>query len=414
MERLDKHTGDLISDQQLTWLCDNWSTVLFLNSNEQGDSYLALASSKADQFAGSDISELSRWLAERENSWSFGYLGYDLKNQLEDLDSNNADRLQMPDALFFIPEILIRFSQLGQMEVVYGEFSGFGQMKGNFKNEFRPIRWKETKDEYIKNVVKLKEHIQQGDIYEVNYCHEFYSEDIDVDPCQLYTCVNEITKAPFSVFLKHEEFYILCSSPERFVKKEGSRIISQPMKGTVKRGDNQIDDLKLKNYLEDNQKERSENVMIVDLVRNDLSKVAKRNTVQVDELCRVYPFKTVYQMISTVSAELDDGQSNINAILACFPMGSMTGAPKVRSMELIEKYESTKRGVYSGSIGYINDRGDFDFNVVIRSLHYNSSNRYLSAMVGGAITSKSDPEMEYEETRIKANALILAIEKCTK
>ena len=224
---MDKHTDALISDQQLTWLCDNWSTVLFLNSNEQGDSYLALASSKADQFAGSDISELSRWLAERENSWSFGYLGYDLKNQLEDLDSNNADRLQMPDALFFIPEILIRFSQLGQMEVVYGEFSGFGQMKGNFKNEFRPIRWKETKDEYIKNVVKLKEHIQQGDIYEVNYCHEFYSEDIDIDPCQLYTCVNEITKAPFGVFLKHEEFYILCSSPERFVKKEGRLVISK-------------------------------------------------------------------------------------------------------------------------------------------------------------------------------------------
>lgn len=186
------------------------------------------------------------------------------------------------------------------------------------------------------------------------------------------------------------------------------------MKGTVKRDGNKEKDMLLKSQLEKNPKERSENIMIVDLVRNDLSKIAKSNSVKVDELCKVYSFKTVHQMISTVSAEIDEEQNNLDVLLACFPMGSMTGAPKVRAMKLIEKYEATKRGLYSGSIGYFDPNNDFDFNVVIRSIILNSEKKCLSAMVGGAITSKSVPEDEYEETKLKANALILAIEKCIR
>ena len=405
--------GNLISERHLNWLCFRWSTVCYLNSNANGVSYIALAGSGAECYTGSDVDVLRAWLERHDQEWAFGYLGYDLKNQMEELESCNDDRLEMHDTLFFVPEILIKISENSEVEVVYGDFAGFEELEhlgcalgGN------QIQWAETKDDYIKNVTRLKEHIQLGDIYEVNYCHEFYMEETDLNPCKLYEHLNELTQAPFSVFLKHKEDYVLCASPERFVKRRGNKICSQPMKGTVKRDNNKEKDMVLKSQLEKDPKERSENIMIVDLVRNDLSKIAKSNSVKVDELCKVYPFKTVYQMISTVSAQINEDQNNLDVVLACFPMGSMTGAPKVRAMKLIEKYESTKRGVYSGAIGYFDPENDFDFNVVIRSIILNSEKKCLSAMVGGAITSKSVPEYEYEETKLKANALILAIEKC--
>jgi len=189
-------------------------------------------------------------------------------------------------------------------------------------------------------------------------------------------------------------------------------VLAEKVLRAVPAGD--ADDERQAKALRSSEKNRAENIMIVDLVRNDLSKVARRNSVKVKELCTVYSFETVHQMISTVTAEVENDQNNLDIVLSCFPMGSMTGAPKIKAMELIEKYESTKRGLYSGAIGYFNPNGDFDFNVVIRALLYNAENRNLSGMVGGAITSKSIPEKEFEETKLKARALIEAVKNASR
>jgi para-aminobenzoate synthetase component 1 len=202
------------------------------------------------------------------------------------------------------------------------------------------------------------------------------------------------------------EQFLLSASPERFIKKVGKKIISQPIKGTARRGANEEEDKQIKHHLFNDPKERAENIMIVDLVRNDLSRTADKGSVIVEELCGIYTFPQVHQMISTVVSELREDVHFIEAIRQCFPMGSMTGAPKVRAMKLIEKYESTKRGLFSGAVGYITPEGDFDFNVVIRSILYNARNHYLSFMVGGAITMQAEAEKEYEECMLKAKAIM--------
>jgi len=242
-------------------------------------------------------------------------------------------------------------------------------------------------------------------IYEVNFCQEFYAENIEIDPLTIYLKLNEISPTPFSCFVKFKDKYLLSASPERFIKKEDNTIISQPIKGTAKRGKTKDEDDELKRSLQNDEKERNENVMIVDLVRNDLSKIALRNTVHVEELFGIQTFPQVHQMVSTITAELDKKNDFQEIINALFPMGSMTGAPKVSAMKLIEKYEKTKRGLYSGTVGYIDSNGNFDFNVVIRSILYNQKDNYLSFMVGGAITSMSDPYKEYEECLLKAKAM---------
>ena len=356
---------------------------------------------------------MQNWLNEHKDTWTLGYFGYDLKNELEKLSSCNDDVLNMPDSYFFVPEVLLRLTN--KVEVLIGDFTGFknAEFEEPIKSSSK-FQWKESKQAYVKQILKIKDHIQHGDIYELNYCHEFYLKDAKINPSQLYMELNQLTRAPFSTFLKMGDQFVSCASPERFIRKKGNRVISQPIKGTIKRGANSKEDAFLVKKLKNDPKERSENIMIVDLVRNDLSKIAMNNTVNVDELCEVYSFRTVHQMISTVSAEANPSYSNTDILLACFPMGSMTGAPKVRAMKLIEKYEKTKRGVYSGSIGYFSPDGDFDFNVVIRALIYNANKAYLSGIVGGAITSKSNPNNEYDETKLKAQALIEAIEKCIK
>jgi len=262
-----------------------------------------------------------------------------------------------------------------------------------------------TKEAYINNIKTIKEHIQQGDIYEVNYCQEFFAKQVKIKPIQLYFKLNDKSPTPFSCFVKHNDKYLLSASPERFIKKQGNKITSQPIKGTIKRGGDKVEDERLKELLYNDNKERSENIMIVDLVRNDLSKISKKNSVKVDELCGIYTFPQVHQMISTVSADLNENITFNDIIKATFPMGSMTGAPKIRAMELIEKYEVSKRGLYSGTVGYIDSFGNFDFNVVIRSILYNMDTQYLSFFVGGAITHLSDPEKEYEECLLKAKAM---------
>ena len=267
------------------------------------------------------------------------------------------------------------------------------------------IKLRIHKEDYFNKVNALLEHIHRGDIYEVNFCQEFYAEEISLNPLVTYSKLNEISKPPFATYLKFDDKFLLSASPERYLKKSGSKVISQPIKGTAKRAEDLVQDELLKNQLRDDTKEQSENIMIVDLVRNDLSRIAKKGTVSVDELCKVYTFEQVHQLISTVSCEVENSMNPIEIIKNSFPMGSMTGAPKISAMELIEKYEVTKRGLYSGTVGYFTPNGDFDFNVVIRSILYNQSKQYISYSVGGAITAKSDPLKEYEECLIKAKAM---------
>jgi para-aminobenzoate synthetase component I len=268
-----------------------------------------------------------------------------------------------------------------------------------------------NKTEYLGAVGKIQQHILKGDIYEMNFCQEFYIENAMANPVALYQKLNSISPAPFSAYFRYGHKYLICSSPERFLAKRGEKIISQPIKGTIKRGENEDEDNKLKYNLFNNEKERAENVMIVDLVRNDLSRTAKKGSVVVEELCKIYSYKQVHQMVSTICSEIDATRYDITDLIKfAFPMGSMTGAPKIKAMELIEKYEKTKRGLYSGSIGYIAPNKDFDFNVVIRSILYNSENKYLSFIVGSAITSLSNPESEYDECLLKASGILKALD----
>jgi para-aminobenzoate synthetase component 1 len=239
----------------------------------------------------------------------------------------------------------------------------------------------------------------------MNHCQEFYESPCKINPYETYIKLNSISPTPFSAFGKFHDKFLLCASPERYLKKEGRRVVSQPIKGTCPRGKNDEEDKLLSEKLRNDLKERSENIMIVDLVRNDLSRIAQKASVNVDELCEVYPFRQVNQMISTISCLANEENDIVEIIKATFPMGSMTGAPKVRAMQLIEEHERTKRGLFSGAVGYIDPQGDFDFNVVIRSLFYNKAKKYLSFSVGGAITNGSDPESEYDESILKAKAI---------
>jgi len=267
------------------------------------------------------------------------------------------------------------------------------------------IKARISKKEYLQKINKMLDHIKRGDIYEANFCQEFYVENTEIDPLTIYNNLNAISEPPFAVFLKIEHQYLLSASPERYLRKQGGKIISQPIKGTAKRLPNTNEDLKSASRLERDIKERSENVMIVDLVRNDLSKSAKKGSVRVEELCKIYSFKQVHQMISTVVSDIKEETHAITVLKDTFPMGSMTGAPKVSAMNIIESLEETKRGLYSGAVGYFTPNGDFDFNVVIRSILYNQKQHYTSYSVGSAITSKSIPENEYQECLLKAAAM---------
>jgi para-aminobenzoate synthetase component 1 len=350
--------------------------------------------------------------AEDNNDWLIGYLSYDLKNDIEKLLSSNDDSLGFDAVSFFIPRILFIQKQAEIKMLYYNEniektlstIQAFEckEKLNDFKLDFKQ---KVPRKEYIENIKHIKQDISMGEIYELNYCVEFYNEDARINPFQSYTKLKSASPTPFSAFMAFNKKYIISASPERYLKKKGNKLISQPIKGTIRRGKDEIEDEFLKNVLRNSQKEQSENVMIVDLVRNDLSHVAKPASVNVSELFGIYTYPSVHQMISTVEAELSSGKNWIDALKTSFPMGSMTGAPKVRAMKLIEEYEITKRGVYSGAIGYITPDKDFDFNVVIRTLLYNEEKNYLSVSVGGAITNLSVAEDEYAECLLKAGAL---------
>lgn len=342
--------------------------------------------------------------------WIFGFFSYDLKNGIEDLKSNHPDQLAFPDLYFFVPKYLIGIKN-GEIHVLIGndtiidEINQFNISYSAKPNQLK-IAKRITKDQYIDKVETLKNHILRGDIYEVNFCQEFFAEHAIINPLQTFDALNSVSPTPFSGYFKIKNRYILSATPERFLCKRDNKLISQPIKGTARRSNNLHEDERIAIQLKNDSKEQSENVMIVDLVRHDLTKSAVKGTVKVDELFGIYSFPQVHQMISTISCELHPEIHLVDAIKNTFPMGSMTGAPKVKAMELIEDYEETKRGIYSGSFGYIDPAGNFDFNVVIRSILYNAENKYLSFQVGGAITYECQAEQEYEECLLKASAML--------
>ena len=351
------------------------------------------------------------------HDWLFGYLGYDLKNELENLTSSNFDGLHFSNLLFFRPQVVFAVSEKTlsihylknrynrqTAGSLYDAIMAAPQIDGNNDTQIK-VESQFTKDEYLSTISGVLQHIQRGDIYEMNLCQEFYANNCKINPYETYNSLNAISPTPFSAFGKFYDKFLLCASPERYITRSAEKVISQPIKGTCKRGSTEGENLKLIEGLKNDPKERSENVMIVDLVRNDLSRIAVKGSVNVDELCGVYPFKQVNQMVSTISCSVNNDVNFVDIIRATFPMGSMTGAPKVSAMKLIEKYERTKRGIFSGAVGYVDPQGNFDFNVVIRSLLYNKKRRYLSFTVGGAITSQSNPENEYNECLLKANAI---------
>ncbi len=403
----------------LYW-ANQFNTVCFLGSNEYADPYSAfdtlIAAGATHELlanAGSAFDQMNQFLkCHHDASFIPGYLSYDLKNEIEQLQSNNTDGLKFPDLYFFVPKHLITIKG-EQVEIDCEEpdsiWNAINQLKLpddfgiNFKGE---IRGRFTYPEYKKVVDQLKEHIYRGDIYEINFCQEFFADDASINPVNAFLQLNKISPTPFASFFKHRHRYMISATPERFLSKRGTKLISQPIKGTAKRSADQAEDDLAKYQLRHNPKELSENVMIVDLVRNDLTKSAQKGSVKVEELFGIYSFKQVHQMISTVVCQAADHLSVTDIIRNTFPMGSMTGAPKIKSMELIEKHERTKRGIYSGSIGYFSANGDFDFNVVIRTLLYDAESNYLSFQVGSAITIDADAEQEYAECMLKAQAII--------
>lgn len=410
--------------QQLLLWGSTFNEVVWLDSNDykiKAESYEAILAVEAFTAIKTDYHKAFEKLEEYQKTtadWIFGYLTYDLKNDVERLRSTNFDGLQFPDLYFFQPQKLItirggqaEFQYLKMLDdVVETDFQEISNLKidlenFNYKSEGLQLESRISKAEYLKKLEKMLEYIHRGDIYEANFCQEFYAENVQIDPLLIFNSLNRISTPPFSAYLKLEEFNLISASPERYLKKSGRHLLSQPIKGTARRSLDSEEDGQIALELSKDPKEKAENVMIVDLVRNDLSRIAKKGSVEVDELCKVYTFQQVHQLVSSVRAVIKEGISPVEAIRASFPMGSMTGAPKISAMKIIEELEETKRGLYSGAVGYFTPKGDFDFNVVIRSILYNSRNQYLSFSVGGAITSKSSPHMEYEECLLKAKAL---------
>jgi para-aminobenzoate synthetase component 1 len=410
--------------RQLLHWADTRDVAVYLDSNDypaiKHDAWECLVAAGAHDVvtapAGTAFDTL-RIFYEDKKDWLFGTLAYDLKNEVERLTSLHPDGIGFPDLYFFQPEIVagIRNNRL--------EIFSLGQSPEAIGAEIRQTRYdpapvgdmpvipvpRMPKPEYLDTVAAIRAHIIEGDLYEMNLCQEFYAENVQIDPVSVFHRLNAIGRAPFSTFLKYDQRYLLSASPERFLQKTGDSLLSQPIKGTRRRGKTLAEDEAARRELAASVKDRAENVMIVDLVRNDLARSCRPGSVQVPELFGIHTFQTVHQMISSVTGRLRPDVDPVTAIERAFPMGSMTGAPKVMAMELIERYERTRRGLYSGAVGYFTPEGDFDFNVVIRSILYQARTGYLCFLVGGAIVYDSVPEQEYEECMLKAEAMLRAL-----
>ncbi len=390
--------------------------IAYLNSNN-GRGLLFFGGGEVGIFSvGNALEKLDQFRLKHADRYLFTMLSYDLKNEIEVLESNNPDSIHFPDLICWDAEFVVEIEH-NNLTFLQGNPSEEAENWAiDFLNniqtsdkklpqiKFQPRISKAT---YLEEVAKIKNEIQLGNTYELNFCQEYFAENIpDFKASNLIAAQNELTKAPFSAFVEIADFQVYCASPERFIQRKSSKLISQPIKGTIKRGKDASEDEKLKSQLQSDPKERTENIMITDLVRNDFSRIAQKNSVNVDELCGIHTFETVHHMISTVSCEIDSKKSLSDILKATFPMGSMTGAPKISSMKLIEKHESFKRGLYSGSIGYVDPNDDFDFNVVIRTFIVNTQTKTISCSVGGAITIQAKAEQEYEECLVKVKRMV--------
>jgi len=426
--RISKTISDVkdssFAQKALIW-SQNFNEMVFLESNKdvqaikqkygEFDAILAIGAQKKLETGCHNSFEKLREFYNQHEDFLFGYFSYDLKNDIEELRSDNEDHLHFPEMYFFQPKKIFIWKK-NTLQLLY-----LPEYAGTMESDLREIRQtreqptdllhqqnifsKLSKKTYFDKVENILEHIHRGDIYEVNFCQEFHAKQCQIETLGVYKKLNQISQAPFACYLKRNDQFLLCASPERFVKKEGDKMIVQPIKGTARRLVDPVEDQKLADTLALDPKERAENIMIVDLLRNDLSKNAIKGSVIVEELCKVYSFKQVHQLISTVVSRVEPDEHPVDIIKNLFPMGSMTGAPKISAMKIIEEEEETKRGLYSGAVGYFTPDHDFDFNVVIRSILYNRSKKYVSFSVGSAITSQSIIENEYEECLLKAKAL---------
>jgi Anthranilate/para-aminobenzoate synthases component I len=397
----------------------NWSKqfsiLVFLDSNNYSDKHgryeCMMAAGVKRVVSGFD--EMQQ-LHAKQPDWLFGHIAYDYKNTLEPkLSSAHEDKLGFSQFYFFVPDVVLHINS-AKTELTIECFDDPAQIHEALlassdvpEQDVPKLTFTRTvsQNEYLQTIDALRKHIADGDCYEINYCCEGYSKGVDIQPLSVYNALNALSPAPFSTYYRNGAQYMMCASPERYVCKRDTTILSQPIKGTARRDADAATDERIKNELLHSIKDRAENVMIVDLVRNDLARSCEVGSIQVDELFGIYTFPQVHQMVSTVSGKLKTDAQFTDALHYSFPMGSMTGAPKVKVMELIERYEQSRRGLFSGTIGYISPDGDFDFNVIIRSLFYNSDKQYLSYQTGGAITYDSNPQQEWEEMRLKAWAL---------
>lgn len=388
--------------------------VVLLN-HPNSDFILAWGLEKELTFQNNTFSpkQLQLFIDQHPHEYVFGYFAYDLLNN-ETRNKFVLDKNASKNDLFlFVPNhVLIQkagvtmyFGSLGHDELksLLKEFDA--AKIDEIPSEEINLSTKVTHEDYVQNVQAIKNEIQNGTIYEMNYCVQFSANFEQLNVINTYKKLVTLSEAPFAAFVNDGVNKVLCASPERFLKKNQQTLISQPIKGTAKRGGTADEDTTILQNLRTDSKEISENVMIVDLVRNDLSKIATKNSVKVTELCEPYTFKTVHQLISTVQCELKPERTFSEILQALFPMGSMTGAPKISSMEQIHRFENFNRGIYSGAIGYFDPNGNFDFNVVIRSIVINQKAKQVTCSVGGAITINSIPEKEYEECLLKLNAV---------
>ena len=405
----------------LHW-AQQFAEVCFPQSNGYTDGYSSieaiLAVDSRNTFQSDDTStfeKLEDFKTKHPDTWMFGFFGYDLKNEIEDLSTSFPNPLGFPNAYFFIPKILIQFYR-DRVEItapdpdkVFREITRCQIVATPARFEGM-IRKKMSKAAYLDAFNLLKQHIQRGDIYEINLCQEFYANDALIDPLATYSLLNKISPTPFSTFFKIGDQYILSASPERFLAKRGTTLISQPIKGTAPRGATPEEDISIMEELRHNPKEIAENVMIVDLVRNDMTRSAEPGSVAAEKKLEIKSYKQVHQLVSTITCTKSKKISDIEAIRNIFPPGSMTGAPKISAMHLCNEYETSRRGIYAGTVGYFAPDGDFDFNVIIRTILYNQSERYLSFHTGGAITFSADAEKEYAECLLKAKAILKTLQ----
>ncbi|SMD44387.1 para-aminobenzoate synthetase component 1 [Aquiflexum balticum DSM 16537] len=391
----------------LCWADHHYTYTGFFDHNDIEYPYGGFQRVLMAAHQGFDLEIANQWFGKKEMA---AILSYDYKNNIEKLKSNNRSLVDCPESIFFIPEIKIEILvdhvriYHADPQSIFDEICALNQ--NHLKNPSIEISALTSRNNYFENVKDIQNNIVEGDMYELNYCLGFEFESKNWNPIEGFFDLMGKSPMPFSAFFKAESKYLICASPERFLKKTGDKLIAQPIKGTIKRGKNELEDSLLKEKLLNSEKERAENLMIVDLMRNDLSRISQTGSVKVEELFGVYPFSRVHQMISTVVSTISEKKSLMEILHATFPMGSMTGAPKIKCMELIDQYEDFKRGWFSGALGYIDETGNFDLCVVIRSIILDKESGKGYFAVGSAITYDADAAYEYEECLLKASAIV--------